>query len=35
VRHNADGELDAEVPDRGYRVLPAAWSLLVPAVPAR
>jgi YegS/Rv2252/BmrU family lipid kinase len=35
VRHNADGELDAEVPARGYRVLPAAWSLLVPAVPAR
>jgi YegS/Rv2252/BmrU family lipid kinase len=35
VRHNADGELDTEVPDRGYRVLPAAWSLLVPAVPAR
>jgi diacylglycerol kinase family enzyme len=29
VRHNADGELDAEVTDRGYRVLPAAWSLLV------
>jgi diacylglycerol kinase family enzyme len=34
VRHNADGELDAEVTDRGYRVLPAAWSLLVPDAPA-
>jgi diacylglycerol kinase family enzyme len=30
VRHNADGELDAEVTDRGYLVLPGAWSLLVP-----
>jgi YegS/Rv2252/BmrU family lipid kinase len=35
VRHNVDGELDTEVGDRGYRVLPAAWSLLVAAVPAR
>jgi diacylglycerol kinase family enzyme len=34
VRHNADGELDAEVTDRGYLVLPAAWSLLVPDAPA-
>jgi diacylglycerol kinase family enzyme len=31
VRHNADGELDAEVTVRGYRLLPAAWSLIVPA----
>jgi diacylglycerol kinase family enzyme len=30
VRHNADGELDRAVTSRGYRVLPAAWSLLVP-----
>jgi diacylglycerol kinase family enzyme len=30
VRHNADGELDAEVADRGYLVLPGAWSMLVP-----
>ena len=34
VRHNADGELDTEVTDRGYRVLPAAWSLFVPDAPA-
>jgi diacylglycerol kinase family enzyme len=34
VRHNADGELDDEVTGRGYRVLPAAWSLLVPDRPA-
>jgi diacylglycerol kinase family enzyme len=34
VRHNADGELDDEVADRGYRVLPGAWSLLVPDTPA-
>jgi YegS/Rv2252/BmrU family lipid kinase len=34
VRHNADGELDDEVPGRAYRVLPAAWSLLVPSPPA-
>jgi diacylglycerol kinase family enzyme len=33
VRHDVDGELDAEVTTRGYRVLPAAWSLLVPAAP--
>jgi diacylglycerol kinase family enzyme len=31
VRHNLDGELEAEVTERGYRVLPGAWSLLVPA----
>lgn len=31
VRHNLDGELEAEVTGRGYRVLPGAWSLLVPA----
>jgi diacylglycerol kinase family enzyme len=31
VRHNVDGELDAEVTDRGYLVLPGAWSLLLPA----
>ena len=30
VRHNADGELDDEVTDRGYLALPGAWSLLVP-----
>jgi YegS/Rv2252/BmrU family lipid kinase len=30
VRHNADGELSDPVPAREYRVLPAAWSLLVP-----
>jgi diacylglycerol kinase family enzyme len=30
VRHNLDGELDAEVTDRGYLVLAGAWSLLVP-----
>jgi len=35
VRHNADGELDTEVSDRTYRVLPAAWSLFVPDAPAR
>jgi diacylglycerol kinase family enzyme len=29
VRHNADGELDGEVTDRCYLVLPGAWSLLV------
>ena len=29
VRHNVDGELDAEATDRGYLVLPGAWSLLV------
>src|SRR5262245_36417229 len=29
VRHNADGELDGEVADRRYLVLPGAWSLLV------
>jgi diacylglycerol kinase family enzyme len=34
VRHNTDGELDAEVTDRGYRVLPAVGSLLVPDAPA-
>jgi diacylglycerol kinase family enzyme len=34
VRHNVDGELDGEVTDRGYRVLPGAWSLLVPDAPA-
>ncbi|HZC99214.1 MAG TPA: diacylglycerol kinase family protein [Actinomycetes bacterium] len=34
VRHNADGELDAEVTDRGYLVLHGAWSLLVPDAPA-
>jgi diacylglycerol kinase family enzyme len=34
VRHNTDGELDDEVTGRGYRVLPAAWSLLVPDRPA-
>jgi diacylglycerol kinase family enzyme len=34
VRHNTDGELDAELTERGYRVLPAAWSLLVPDAPA-
>jgi diacylglycerol kinase (ATP) len=34
VRHNADGELDTEATDRGYRVLPAAWSLFVPDAPA-
>jgi diacylglycerol kinase family enzyme len=34
VRHNLDGELDAEVTDRGYLVLPGACSLLVPDVPA-
>jgi diacylglycerol kinase family enzyme len=31
VRYDADGELDAEVTARGYRILPAAWSLIVPA----
>jgi hypothetical protein len=31
VRHNLDGELETEVTGRGYRVLPGAWSLLVPA----
>jgi diacylglycerol kinase family enzyme len=35
VRHNADGELDDEVTDRGYLVLPGAWSLLLPDAPAR
>jgi diacylglycerol kinase family enzyme len=30
VRHNADGELDDEVTDRGYLVRPGAWSMLVP-----
>jgi hypothetical protein len=30
VRHDVDGELDGAVTSRGYRVLPAAWSLLVP-----
>jgi diacylglycerol kinase family enzyme len=30
VRHDVDGELDAEVTDRGYLVLAGAWSLLVP-----
>ena len=34
VRHNVDGELDDEVTDRGYLVLPGAWSLLVPDAPA-
>jgi len=34
VRHNVDGELDGEVTDRGYLVLPGAWSLLVPDAPA-
>jgi diacylglycerol kinase family enzyme len=34
VRHNVDGELDAEATDRGYLVLPSAWSLLVPDAPA-
>lgn len=32
VRHNVDGELGAELTDRRYQVLPAAWSLL--AAPA-
>ncbi|HEX6675389.1 MAG TPA: diacylglycerol kinase family protein [Actinomycetes bacterium] len=31
VRHNADGELSAAVTARSYRILPAAWSLIVPA----
>jgi diacylglycerol kinase family enzyme len=30
VRHNADGELCDPMAAREYRVLPAAWSLLVP-----
>ncbi|HEY2960259.1 MAG TPA: diacylglycerol kinase family protein [Actinomycetota bacterium] len=30
VRHDVDGELDGAVTSRSYRVLPAAWSLLVP-----
>jgi diacylglycerol kinase family enzyme len=34
LRHNVDGELDGEVTDRGYLVLPGAWSLLVPDAPA-
>lgn len=34
VRHNADGELDAAVTDRGYVVGAGAWSLLVPGAPA-
>jgi diacylglycerol kinase family enzyme len=34
VRHDVDGELDAEVTDRGYLVLAGAWSLLVPDAPA-
>ncbi len=33
VRHDVDGELDAEIATRSYRILPAAWSLLVPDVP--
>jgi diacylglycerol kinase family enzyme len=31
VGHDVDGELDAEVAARAYRIRPAAWSLLVPA----
>jgi len=34
VRHDADGELDVEVTDRGYLVVPGAWSLLCPDAPA-
>jgi YegS/Rv2252/BmrU family lipid kinase len=34
VRHNVDGEFDAEATDRGYLVLPSAWSPLVPDAPA-
>jgi diacylglycerol kinase family enzyme len=34
VRHNVDGELGDAVTGRGYQVLPAAWSLLVPPSPA-
>jgi diacylglycerol kinase family enzyme len=33
VRHDVDGELDGEVTDRGYLVLPGAWSLLVADAP--
>jgi diacylglycerol kinase family enzyme len=33
VRHDVDGELDAEIATRSYRIQPAAWSLLVPDVP--
>jgi diacylglycerol kinase family enzyme len=35
VRHNADGELEAEVTDRSYQILPGAWSLLVPDTDAQ
>jgi diacylglycerol kinase family enzyme len=31
VRHNADGEVSDEVTERSYRLVPGAWSLVVPA----
>ncbi len=30
VRHNVDGEIGGELSDRTYRVVPSAWSLLMP-----
>ena len=30
VAHNVDGEVGEEVPERTYRVIPAAWSVLAP-----